>query len=144
MRGSTFQTMKKLLPGPWPDAGILFLRLGTGITMIFHGGIKFAGGEPFLTTVGTNWSAALGIHSQPFLWGIFVALAQTLCGSLIALGVLARPAALVLTFVMAVGAVMVFEKTGTTFKDWSHPAEAALTCLAIAIMGCGRFGFDRS
>jgi len=135
--------MKITLPGPWPDAGSLFLRLGTGITMIVHGAIKFDGGESFLRTVGTNWSAVLGIHFAPFFWGIFVALCQVLGGGLIAIGFLTRPAALVLTFVMAVGAVMVFQKTGMTFKEWSHPFEAALTCLAIAIMGAGRYGFDR-
>lgn len=134
--------MKINIPGPWPDAGILILRLGTGITMIVHGWIKFAGGEPFLKIVGTNWSAALGIHFAPLFWGIFVALCQTLGGALIALGLLVRPASLILTFVMAVGAVMVF-KAGLPFKEWSHPFEAALTCLAIAIIGAGRFGFDR-
>jgi len=132
----------KTLPGPWPDTGMLLLRLGTGITMIVHGWLKFAGGEPFLTTVGTNWGGTIGIHFTPFLVGIFVALAQALGGLLIALGFLARPAAILLTFVMAVGAVMVFEKTGTTFKDWSHPLEAALTCLAIAVMGTGKFAIS--
>ena len=136
--------MKKILPGPWPDAGILFLRLGTGITMIVHGWLKFAGGESFLKIVGTNWSAVLGFHSGPLYWGIFVALCQMLGGALIALGLLARPSALVLTFVMAVGAIMVFQKAGMTFKEWSHPFEAALTCLAIAILGSGRFAWDKA
>lgn len=136
--------MKLSLPGPWSDAGILFLRLGTGITMIVHGWIKFAAGEQFLTTVGTNWSAVLGFHSQAYLFGVFVALCQTLGGTLIAFGFLARPAALVLTFVMAVGAVMVFQKTGMTFKDWSHPFEAALTCFAIFLIGSGRFAIGRA
>lgn len=134
--------MNLSLPGPWPAAGILFLRLGTGITMIVHGWIKFAGGEAFLKIVGANWSAVLGFHSQAYLWGIFVAFCQILGGALIALGLLARPAALVLTFVMAVGAVMVFQ-AGMPFKEWSHPFEAALTCLAIAILGSGRFAWDK-
>ena len=134
--------MKSLLPGPWPETGMLLLRLGTGLTMIVHGWLKFAGGESFLTTVGTNWSAAIGIHFSPLAWGIFVAASQTLGGLLIAVGFLARPAAIVLTFVMAVGAVMVFEKTGSTFKEWSHPFEAALTCLAIAVMGTGKIAIS--
>ena len=134
--------MKISLPGPWPDTGLLVLRLATGLTMVVHGWLKFQGGEPFLTIVGTKWSAALGIHFAPLFWGIFVAASQTLGGTLIALGLLARPAALVLTFVMAVGAVMVFEM-GQPFKEWSHPFEAALTCLAIAIIGSGIFSFDK-
>jgi uncharacterized membrane protein YphA (DoxX/SURF4 family) len=109
--------------------------------MIFHGGIKFAGGEAFLTKVGTNWSAVLGMHSEPFYWGIFVALSQTLCGLLMAIGVLTRAAALVLTFVMGVGGVMVFQM-GLPFKEWSHPTEAALTCMAIALMGAGRLALQ--
>ncbi|WP_295402299.1 DoxX family protein [uncultured Thiocystis sp.] len=134
--------MKPFLPGPWPDLGILFLRLGAGITMMVHGGLKFAGGQSFLSTVGANWSAAIGIHFAPLSWGIFVALVQTLGGLLIAVGFLSRPAAILLTFVMAVGAVMVYQKTGMTFKEWSHPLEAALTCLAIFVMGSGRFSLE--
>lgn len=133
----------KVLSASYPDFGNLILRLGTGLTMIVHGWLKFSGGEPFLTAVGTNWSAAIGIHFAPHFWGIFVAAAQTLGGALIALGIFCRPAALLLTFVMAVGAVMVFERAGMSFKDWSHPFEAALTCIAIALMGTGRFGLDK-
>ena len=131
--------MKISLPGPWPDFGLLILRLGTGLTMVVHGWLKIAGGETLLTTVGTNWGGTIGIHFAPFLVGLFVALSQLLGGLLISLGFFARPAALLLAFVMAVGAVMVYNKTGTTFRDWSHPLEAAITCLAIAFIGTGRF-----
>lgn len=132
----------KSLPATSSDIGYLFLRLATGLTLLTHGYFKFAGGETFLTTVGTNWSAALGIHFAPFFWGIFVATVQTLGGLLIALGFLTRTASSLMAFVMLVGAVMVFEK-GLPFKDWSHPFEAGLTCIAIAIMGSGQLSLSR-
>ncbi len=135
--------MKSLLPAPWPDAGNLLLRLGTGIAMIVHGWPKITGG-----TAAWEHAAAVfgvvGIHFWPVFWGFLVALSQTLGGALIALGFLARPAAISLTIVMGLAAVMVFQLTGGNFKEWSHPAEAAMTCLAIAVMGTGRFAIART
>lgn len=124
------------------DIGYLFLRLATGLTLAVHGWQKFVGGESFLTVVGTNWSGALGIHFAPLFWGIFVATAQVLGGFLVAVGLWLRPAASVLAFVMLVGALMVWG-ADKPFKEWSHPFEAGLTCIAIAIMGSGQYSLSR-
>jgi len=112
--------------------------------MVAHGWLKLIGGEHVWAAVGANWAGTLGIHSTPVVWGLIVALCQTLCGALIAIGFLARPAALVLAFVMAVAAPMAFQLSHGDFKLWSHPAEAAVTCLAIFMMGTGRFALQKS
>lgn len=135
--------MKSLLPAPWPDAGNLFLRLGTGIAMIVHGWPKITGGTPAWEHSAAVFGV-IGIHFWPVFWGFLVALSQTLGGALIALGFLARPAALMLGFVMALAAVMVFQKTGGNFSEWSHPGEAAVTCFAIFLLGTGRYSLGKS
>lgn len=134
--------MKIHLPGPWPDLGCLFLRVGFGFAMVVHGWPKIAGGTSAWEHSGAGIAGVVGIHFLPTFWGFLVALSQTLGGALIAIGFLARPAAFVLGVVMALAAVMVFQVSGGNFKEWSHPAEAAVTCFAIVLIGTGRFGFD--
>lgn len=97
--------------------------------------------------MGTIWRCAaltgvLGIHFMPVVFGFLVALSQALGGLLIAAGLFTRVAAFILAFVMGLAAVMVFQKTGGVFKEWSHAAEAAVACFAIALIGSGRFGLD--
>ena len=136
--------MKFSLPGPWPDAGNFILRFGTGIAMVVHGWPKISGGAAVWEHSGAGIAGVVGIHFWPVFWGFLVAVSQTLGGALIAVGFLARPAAIALTIVMGLAAVMVFQLTGGNFKEWSRPAEAALTCLAIAVMGTGRFAWDKA
>lgn len=134
--------MKTVLPCPWAAIGILVLRLGIGFEMMVYGWVKIAGGTVVWENVGAALSGVLGIHFMPVVFGFFVAFAQALGGLLMAAGLFTRAAAFVLAFVMGLAAVMVFQKTGGIFKEWSHPAEAAVACLAIALIGAGRFGFD--
>lgn len=134
--------MKFPLPGPWPDAGNFILRLGVGIAVTVHGWPMISGGAAAWERIGAAIAGAAGIHFWPVFWGFLFALSQTVGGALIAAGFLARPAALVLAILMGLAAVAVFHFSGGNFKEWSVPAEAALTCLAIAVMGTGRFAIS--
>jgi len=140
----TSQIMKLSLTGPWPDLGNLVLRVGIGLEMFVYGWPKITAGTSLWEHSGAALSGVLGIHFLPVVWGVLIALSQALGGALIAIGFFARPAAFVLAFVMGLAAVMVFQTSGGNFKEWAHPAEAALACFAIALMGTGRFGFDNS
>ena len=134
--------MNNLLSCPWATIGILVLRLGIGFEMAIYGWPKIAAGTAFWEQSGAALTGVLGIHFMPVVFGFLVALSQALGGLLIAAGLFTRAAAFVLAFVMGLAAVMVFQKTGGIFKEWSHPAEAAVACLAIALIGAGRFGLD--
>ena len=134
--------MKSTLTSPWADIGNLVLRVGIGLEMFVYGWPKIMGGVALWEHSGAALAGVLGIHFLPVVWGFLVALSQALGGALIAIGFCARPAAFALAFVMGLAAVMVFQVTGGNFKEWSHPAEAAVACLAIGLMGTGRFGFD--
>lgn len=136
--------MIKLLPSPWPNLGNLFLRVGIGFAMIVHGWPKILSGTAGWEHSGALFTAVMGFQFFPVVWGLLIALSQTLGGALIAIGFLTRPAALILALVMSVAAVMVFQNTGGNFKEWSHPAEAAIACFAIVMMGTGRFGWDNT
>ncbi|MFZ4537582.1 DoxX family protein [Propionivibrio sp.] len=134
--------MKNFFSCPWAAIGILVLRLGIGFEMVVYGWPKITAGTTVWEHSGAALSGVLGIHFMPAVWGFFVALTQALGGLLIVVGLFTRPAAFALAFVMGLAAVMVFQTTGGNFKEWSHPAEAAVACLAIALIGAGRFGLD--
>jgi putative oxidoreductase len=110
--------------------------------MFIHGWPKIIGGSAGWEHAGAALAAVVGIHFWPTVWGFLVALCQTLGGAMIAIGFLARPFSIALSFIMVLASVMVYQKTGGDFKQWSHPAESAIACLAMAIMGTGRFGWD--
>ncbi len=128
---------------PYRDFGLLFLRVGLGVMMILHGWPKLAGGEAVWVKVGGAMEH-LGIAFLPAVWGFLAAVAETLGGFLLVIGFLTRPAALALTGVMAVATLMVYRTSGGEFREWSHPAEVGIVCLAIVLIGAGRYSVDRS
>lgn len=128
---------------PYRDLGLLLLRVGLGVMMILHGWPKLAGGEAAWVRVGSAMEH-IGIAFLPAVWGFLAAMAETLGGFLLAIGFLTRAAALALAGVMAVATVMVYRTTGGEFREWSHPAEVGIVCLALVLIGAGRYSIDRS
>ena len=129
--------------GQYRDLGVLILRAGIGIMMVFHGLPKLAGGLPLWEKVG-GAMAFLGLAFWPAFWGFLAAMSETLGGVLLALGFLTRLAALSLTFTMAVATVMVYNVSKGTFTEWSHSAEIGIVCLSLVLIGAGKYSVDRS
>ena len=136
--------MKNISFGPWPDLGKLVLRIGMGLEMVWYGWPKIMAGTAVWEHSGAALSGVLGIHFWPVVWGFIVSLTQLLGGALIVIGFLTRAMSFALAFFMGIAAIMVFQVTGGIFKEWSHPAEAAVVFLCIGLMGAGRFAIDRS
>jgi putative oxidoreductase len=118
-----------------PDLGLLLLRLSAGLMMAFsHGLGKMPPSDRFLQGV-----EALGFP-LPGLFAWAAAGAELLGGLLIAVGLLARPAAVFLAITMAVAAF------GAHAADPFSKKEMALLYLAIsltvAIAGAGRYSLD--
>ena len=117
------------------DAGLLVLRLGAGFLLLWlHGLGKFPPGEGFVGYVGS-----LGLPA-PILVAWAAALAETLGAVLIAVGLLARPAALyvVLHFL----GVVFIAHAGDPMSDRELGALFALIALLVATTGAGRFSVD--
>ena len=84
--------------------GWLILRFGIGISIFLHGLPKIMGGAETWTMVGSTMSN-FGIYSGHTFWGLLAAFAETVGGILFALGLIFRPAALMLTGTMGVALI---------------------------------------
>ncbi|MEX0884919.1 MAG: DoxX family protein [Phycisphaeraceae bacterium] len=128
---------------PWiADLGLTALRVFMGLALaLAHGWGKV---YPSFPSDGAVSNAdSLGLPA-PLLFGALSALAEFLCGLLLALGLFARPAALVIAINMAVAA---FAYHWWTLEQGFGNMERALLFFAIAVafifVGSGRFSVDR-
>lgn len=123
------------------DFGKLLLRLAVGGLMLFHGLHKLFGGVGFI-------SSMLVEKGLPGFIAYGVLIGEVVAPVLIVLGILTRPAALVLAFTMIVAWLMV--GTGKTFALDAVGAWAIeslvyffIGALAVAFMGAGRYSLAR-
>ena len=123
------------------DFGKLLLRLAVGGLMLFHGLHKLFGGVGFI-------SGMLVEKGLPGFIAYGVLIGEVVAPVLIVLGILTRPAALVLAFTMIVAWLMV--GTGKTFALDAVGAWAIeslvyffIGALAVAFMGAGRYSLVR-
>jgi putative oxidoreductase len=119
------------------DAGKLLLRLAVGGLMLFHGLHKLIDGVDGI-------SGMLVAKGVPGFIAYGVLVGEVVAPCLLILGVLTRPAALVLAFTMAVAWLMI--GTGKTFALDAVGAWAIeslvyffIGALAIALLGAGRY-----
>lgn len=118
------------------DTGLLVLRVGAGLTMaLAHGLGKIPPSEGFIEATG-----GMGFPF-PVVFAWAAALSEFAGGLLIALGLLTRPAAVMLAATMAVARI------GAHGSDPFGDGELALVyfliAVAIAFIGAGRFSLDR-
>ena len=129
------------------DLGLLIVRLGVGLSMaIFHGWGKISGGPEAWTQVGGSMPD-LGLSFAPVFWGFLAAFAEFGGSILIVLGVLTRPAALMLAFTMFVAVTvhlgMPAESPNAGWKGASHAIELLAVYTMIVLTGPGRFSLGR-
>ena len=119
------------------DFGKLLLRLVVGGLMLFHGLHKLIGGVDGI-------SAMLVAKGLPGFIAYGVLVGEVVAPILLILGVLTRPAALVLAFTMVVAWVMVgLGETVTLEKTGAWAIESLVyffvAALAIAFIGAGKY-----
>lgn len=129
------------------DLGLLVLRLGMGLLMaIGHGwGKVYSDGR-----IGPGSQMISGVESMgfpaPTLFAWLAMLAEFLGGILLAAGLCTRPAALALTFNMAVAAFVVHGKDPLFMTGTGPSKEPALLFLlpffCLLLTGAGRFSAD--
>ena len=118
--------------------GMLVLRLALGISMAYHGYLKFLSGAEGLYKVG-SMLAPLGVSGSYELLGTFAAFSELLGGILIALGLFTRLGSLLLVGVLFT-ATMLHVDSG--FFSWDYPSQMGFAALAIFFMGGGRYSVD--
>lgn len=124
------------------DFGLLVLRLGVGGMFLFHGWPKLIGGPDKWTALG-GAMGYLGVHAIPMFWGLMAAFSEFFGGVCLILGVVFRPACLLLVCTMAVAATMHFGR-GDSLQTASHAIELGCVFFGLLFVGPGRFGFGRS
>lgn len=121
----------------YQNLGLLILRVGIGVAFFFHGLPKITGGIEKWTSIGETMSI-LGISFAPAFWGFMAAISETLGGLLLALGILFRPATLMMMFTMIVALVMHLHY-GDSFVKYSHAMESLIVFAALFITGPGKY-----
>lgn len=127
--------------GKFKNTGLLIIRLGLGVMFIIvHGWPKLKGGPERWEAVGSAM-ANLGLDFLSMYWGLAAALAELIGGLFIALGLLFRPTALVLAFIMLVAALFQFAAGG--LFGAAHPIEIGVVFLGLALLGPGKYSVDK-
>jgi putative oxidoreductase len=120
--------------------GNLFLRVGIGAMIAFHGYPKFIGGVEKWEQLGAAMSN-LGMDYVPVFWGFCAAVVEFFGGVALILGLFSRLSAFLLCFNMVVATTMHLSK-GDTLNDASHAIELGIVFFALFIMGPGRYSID--
>lgn len=124
----------------------LALRIPTGIIFVAHGAQKLFGSFGGYGLEGTGqWMAAIGLEPG-FLMALGAGSAEFFGGIALLIGLLTRPAAVVLAFTMIVAILTVHISNGLFMSNNGY--EFGLTLLAISVAlafsGGGRFSLDRA
>lgn len=122
------------------DAGLLILRIGMGVMFMLHGFPKLMGGPDLWTGIG-GATAAIGMDFAPTFMGFMAAIAEFGGGLLLALGLLTRPACLLLCCTMIVATTMHIHN-GDGFNRYSHALEAAILFFSLLLIGPGKWSLD--
>ncbi len=133
--------MKKT-EAPW-DIGLLILRLGIGSTMlIFHGYGKLTGGTAVWEKIGGSMNI-IGIDFLPVFWGFMAAFSESVCSVLIMIGVLFRPATVLLAFTMLIAVLKhLAVPEGAAGAGWSgasHALQLLVIYTGLFFLGTGRY-----
>ncbi len=123
------------------DFGLLFIRVGIGLSYIFiHGWAKIAGGPERWEKIGSAVSN-FGITFVPGIWGFLAAFAEFGGGILILTGFLFRPALSMLAITMFVAASQLISR-GEGFMKAAYPLEMAVILIGLFIFGPGKYSLQ--
>jgi putative oxidoreductase len=128
------------------DIGLLIIRVGIGLIMMgFHGYGKITGGTEMWSMVGGSMKN-LGLDFAPVMWGFLAAFAEFVCSILLVLGVLFRPAALILAFTMFVAVInhlnLPADNPASGWQGASHAMELLCVYVGLFFAGSGRYAFS--
>lgn len=124
----------------YKDEGLLFLRVGMGLMMIYHGAPKIMGGVEGWIKIGSAMKF-LGITFAPAFWGFMAAFAEFFGGAMIILGLGTRVACALVTTTMAVAVAMKLG-TGAGLFGASQALENGIVYISLLISGPGIYSLD--
>jgi putative oxidoreductase len=137
--------MKNLLLNPrstFPETSYFIIRFFTGILMCYYHGWKklFAGGELW-SKVGSTVSDWIGIESLSYPLGFMAAFSESVAALFLAVGLITRPSALLLSFTMLVATIKKSSESGIDSSELS--LLFLLIGIVILMRGPGKYSLDR-
>lgn len=140
------KALVKRITNSTADFSTLALRLPVGIIFMAHGGQKLFGWFGGYGLEGTGqWMASIGI--EPGVLMAFLAGSAELVGGLfILLGLLTRPAAVVLAFTMIIAIASVHISNGLFMANNGYEFALALLAasVSLALSGSGKVALDKA
>lgn len=128
--------------GKYKDLGLLITRIGLGLSFIFlHGYPKLAGGPEMWEAVGSAMKN-VGIDFYPTIWGFLAGFGEAVGGLLLLLGLLYRPACLLLAFTMLVAGLNHIAM-GEGLIGASHAFELLVVFIGLMFVGPGKYSVDK-
>jgi len=130
--------------GNYKNFGLLIMRLGLGIMFIYHGYPKITGGVKMWEGVGQA-TGYLGIHFLPVMWGLLAALAETVGGVLLILGLGFRLVCIVLIIDMLVAIAFHLHQSGEMggIMGAAQAIEMAVVFAGSLFVGPGKYSVDK-
>jgi putative oxidoreductase len=125
----------------YQNFALLVLRVGVGGMFILHGFPKIIGGPDKWRKIGSAMDY-VGIHSLHGFFGFMAAFSEFFGGIALVLGLLFRPAALLMACTMAVASAMHLGK-GDGILGASHAIELGLVFFALLFIGPGAHSIDK-
>ncbi|WP_113660961.1 DoxX family protein [Pedobacter nanyangensis] len=127
--------------GKYRNTGLLILRVGLGVMMMFHGLPKIMGGPDQWAGIGSSMKV-IGINFIPAFWGLMAALSEGMGGFLLLLGLFYRPVNMLLTFTMIIAALVHLNK-GEGIMGASHAIELGIVFFSLIFIGPGKYSVDK-
>jgi len=138
-------TLMKKIVATNTSASQLALRIPVGIILAAHGSQKLFGWFGGYGLEGTGqWMASIGLNPG-YLMALLAGSAEFFGGLALILGLLVRPAAIVIAFTMLVAIFAVHVGNGLFMSNNGYEYGLALLAasVALAISGAGRVSLDR-
>lgn len=121
--------------------GLLFYRFALGISMFYHGYLKYVSGEQGLYKVGAMLSA-LGVSSGfEVILGTIASYAEMVGGILIIIGLFTRIGSLLIIGTLAVATIL---NLNGNFFSWDYPSQMGFGAIMLFLAGAGRYSLDKA
>lgn len=133
--------MKELYSEKSIHIGLLIIRIGMGIAMIFHGYPKLMGGTEKWESVG-NAVSYLGINWGHTVFGFMAGFIETIGGILLILGIFHLPVVFFLWTTILVALIFRIN-VSDGFLGFAHPLEVSIIFLGLLVTGPGNFSIDK-
>ena len=121
--------------------GLLFYRLALGISMFYHGYLKYVSGEQGLYKVGVMLSA-LGVPSGfEVILGTIASYAEIVGGILIIIGLFTRIGSILIIGTLTVATIL---NLNGNFFSWDYPSQMGFGAIMLFFAGAGRYSLDKA